>query len=79
MKTTEAHHSELESFLFICEPSSLRKTILYLYFTHTMEKNNLNILPDDFDTMSCDIFHLLEFLDRMEELSKQELTNKTLG
>jgi hypothetical protein len=68
MNIKETHQKELENLLSLCEPKSLRRTIQLLYFSVTMEKSNKNLLPEDFDEISTDVFYLLEFIEKLDEL-----------
>jgi hypothetical protein len=69
MVLTEIHKKEFADILSSCDPKHLRKTIQFLYFSLTTDKNNKNLLPENFDEISSDIFHLLEFIERLEEIS----------
>ncbi len=66
MTKTDFQTKELADLLSHSDPKELRKTIQFLYFSFTMDKDNKHLLPENFDQMSADIFHLLEFFDHIE-------------
>ncbi len=57
--------SEIESLFTFASPSSLRKSITFIY--HDYISRNSDILPSNFKVIAGDMFYLIEFLEKVED------------
>jgi len=60
---------EVKTLFEFASPSSLRKSVSDVFFGYLM-KTDKTLLPDNFDTITADLYFLIDFLNKAEEKTK---------